>query len=162
MQIVKIKLADLVLDPMNARKHNEKNIHAIVGSLKKFGQQKPIVINSKNVIVAGNGTYEAAKLCGWSEIAVVVTDLDSFNEAAFAIADNRTAELAEWNMDILGDTLQSLRENDLDLSLIGFDIGDLEQYMPKPPSEGSKELSADDFSQFDNTCPKCGFEFDNK
>jgi len=61
MQIETILVADLHLDPSNARNHPTKNLDAIKGSLAKFGQQKPIVIDKNNVVIAGNGTLEAAK-----------------------------------------------------------------------------------------------------
>ena len=124
MKIKKYKIDELTLDPNNARKHGPKNLEAIKGSLAKFGQQKPVVVNSRGVVVAGNGTLEAARALGWTEINAVVTDLDDFNQTAFALADNRTAELAQWDDDILGSTLQALREEGFDIGEIGFDIAD--------------------------------------
>lgn len=121
MKIEKRKLAELSLDPKNARKHNKKNLEAIKGSLTKFGQQKPIVVTKENVIIAGNGTYAAAKELGWTEIDVVVSTLDAVNQKAFALADNRTAELAEWDDSFLTETLKSLGEIKFDLGSIGFD-----------------------------------------
>lgn len=56
-----ISIVDLQLDPHNSRKHPDKNLAAIKGSLSKFGQQKPIVIDKNNVVIAGNGTLQAAK-----------------------------------------------------------------------------------------------------
>lgn len=65
---VRRKVADLALDPANARKHSDKNLAAIKASLTRFGQQKPIVIDSSGVVRAGNGTLAAAKALGWAEI----------------------------------------------------------------------------------------------
>ncbi len=65
-----INIEDLTLDPNNARKHNKKNLEAIAKSLQQFGQRKPIVITQDNVVVAGNGTLEAAKSIGWKGIFV--------------------------------------------------------------------------------------------
>ena len=76
MQIVKKQVHELVSDPNNARTHNTKNIEAIKGSLLKFGQQKPIVINKEGVVIAGNGTLQSARELGWQEIDVVVTELN--------------------------------------------------------------------------------------
>jgi ParB-like chromosome segregation protein Spo0J len=64
---VKIAIADLSLDPNNARKHSQRNLDAIAASLKQFGQRKPIVVH-RGVVLAGNGTVEAAKTLGWTEI----------------------------------------------------------------------------------------------
>jgi len=72
----------LIFDPANARKHNPKNIEAIKGSLARFGQQKPIVIDKNNVVIAGNGTLQAAKELGLDKIAVHVTSLEGIDRTA--------------------------------------------------------------------------------
>jgi ParB-like chromosome segregation protein Spo0J len=123
MIIKKIKIDLLQFDPANARKHDAKNLRAIKGSLAKFGQQKPIVIDKNKVVIAGNGTLEAAKALGWTEIDAVETKLSGAKAIAFSLADNRTAELASWNDQILGKALQALREEDFDIESIGFEIG---------------------------------------
>jgi ParB family transcriptional regulator, chromosome partitioning protein len=143
MKIEKIAIDKLLLDPANARKHGQKNLDSIKGSLAKFGQQKPIVVNADNVIVAGNGTMQAAKELGWKEINIVRTDLKGSDITAFGIADNRTSELAEWDDKVLQEVLESLKAEDFDLSVIGFDDEDLGRYsidgigMPKLP-DGEK------------------------
>jgi hypothetical protein len=126
MKLEMVEIDELVFDPNNARLHNEKNLRAIKGSLAKFGQQKPIVINHNNVVIAGNGTLQAAKELGWSKLSVVRTDLSGFEAAAFALADNRTAELATWDEEILGKTLQALREESFEIEEIGFEPIDME------------------------------------
>jgi len=125
MKIEVLSVDQLLNDPSNARQHSTKNLDAIKASLLKFGQQKPIVINKEGIVIAGNGTLIAAKELGWSEIKCVRSELGKVEQTAYAIADNRTAELTTWDMDILGDTLQSLREDDWDLEDLGFDVGDL-------------------------------------
>lgn len=136
MQIQKIPLSELIPDPANARKHADKNLKAITGSLKRFGQQKPIVIDKDGIIVAGNGTYEAAKAIGWTELAVVKTGLDKTLAMAYAIADNRSGELAEWDKDNLAKILKSLDDIDFDLPEIGFDIEDLNKFGVETANEG--------------------------
>ena len=131
MKIEKILLSTLVNDPNNARKHDKKNLMAIKGSLAKFGQQKPIVIDHNNIVIAGNGTLQAAIELGWTEIDIVRSDLDGFNATAYALADNRTSELAEWDNDVLNATLDALKNVDFDLPAIGFDIDDLKEKSPK-------------------------------
>jgi ParB-like chromosome segregation protein Spo0J len=126
MKIEKISIDKLLLDPANARKHGKKNLDSIKGSLAKFGQQKPIVVNAENVVVAGNGTLQAAKELGWKEINIVRTDLKGSDITAFGIADNRTSELAEWDDDVLKELLEGLKAEDFDLSAIGFDDFDKE------------------------------------
>jgi ParB-like chromosome segregation protein Spo0J len=160
--IESVPISSLLPDPSNVRRHDEKNLAAIKGSLKKFGQRKPIVARN-GVVIAGNGTLAAAQALGWSEIQIVrADDMSATDATAYAIADNRTAELAEWDMESLGSTLQALREDGLDLLEIGFDTGDMEDIL-KQPGEiiGSTELNEDEFKEFENQCPKCGFEYDD-
>ena len=97
LKVETVTLASLEQDPRNARRHPERNLESIQASLNRFGQQKPIVVDADGVIVAGNGTFAAAKALGWKSIDVVRTKLRGPEARAFAIADNRTAELAEWD-----------------------------------------------------------------
>lgn len=119
-----IALADLSLDPSNVRKHSRRNLDAIKASLRKFGQQKPIVVDAKGIVLAGNGTLTAAQELGWTEIEIMRTELIGVEATAFAIADNRTSELAEWD-EKLRDVLQSLKAEDYPLEEIGFDENEL-------------------------------------
>jgi 16S rRNA G966 N2-methylase RsmD len=123
MKIERMALADLTLDPNNARTHDQKNLTAIEGSLTEFGQRKPIVIDQKNVIVAGNGTVTAAKALGWTDIEVVrvPADWDAERIKAFALADNRTAELASWQPEVLAEQLLELDAMGFDVSVFGFE-----------------------------------------
>ncbi len=127
-----VAISSLRLDPANARKHDEKNLAAIKGSLSAFGQQKPIVVSEDGTVIAGNGTLEAARALGWDDIAVAVSGLEGTDRTAFALADNRTAELAEWDDAVLTDTLRGLDEVGFDVGAIGFDGFDLSL----PPGEG--------------------------
>lgn len=124
MQTESVAIKSLVFDPANARKHDDKNLDAIKGSLSRFGQQKPIVVGKNNVVIAGNGTLAAAKALGWDKIDVVRTELTGPEATAFALADNRTAELAAWDDEILGKTLHALQEDGFPIADIGFDPGD--------------------------------------
>ncbi len=123
-----VPIDDLTPDPANARKHGERNLSAIIDSLRAFGQQKPIVVDRRGVVIAGNGTLEAAKRLGWDEIAIVRTELDPTQATAFGIADNRTAELAEWDEDVLVSLLDSLDDETRDL--LHFDQGELDALVP--------------------------------
>lgn len=115
-------------DPANARKHGPKNLDAIKSSLAQFGQRKPIVGQKQGMIVrAGNGTLEAAKALGWTEIAVVVIDDDNATASQFAIADNRTSELAEWDNETLASLLDGMDDSTRDL--LAFDEKDMQALM---------------------------------
>jgi DNA modification methylase len=123
MKIQTLQIKDLTPDPQNARQHDDKNLKAIQGSLKEFGQRKPIVITEAGVIVAGNGTVEAAKRLGWLEIQAVTVPGDWTPEQtkAFALADNRTAELASWSPEVLASQLVELEAAGFEIEEFGFE-----------------------------------------
>jgi len=124
------KISDLTVDPANARKHDDRNVESISKSLKRFGQQKPIVIDSGGVVRAGNGTLEAARQLDWESISVVVTSLPAVDVSAYAIADNRTSELATWDDENLGAILSSLHDEDIEaFNASGFNDKEFENLM---------------------------------
>jgi len=148
MGIVDIPCAELHNDPANVRKHGEQNLAAIKASLARFGQQKPIVVNQDGVVIAGNGTLMAARALGWQTIKAVRTNLAGSEATAFAIADNRTAELAEWDDAALQQQLVAIAIDDEELlAATGFDEKELaklaaanapevtEDDVPEPPAE---------------------------
>ncbi len=120
MEIEKIDISKLKFDPRNARMHDERNIEAVIGSLKEFGQQRPIIIDGDNVVRAGNGLLEAAKSLGWKKIDVVKTDLEGSDLLAYGIADNRTSELSDWDYKVLGEHFTELAAQDFDIEATGF------------------------------------------
>jgi ParB-like chromosome segregation protein Spo0J len=107
MQILRLPIDQLCADPANARRHPQRNLDAIASSLKRFGQQKPVVIDANNIVRAGNGTLAAAISLGWKEIDCVRSELPVTELAAYAVADNRTGELAEWDPQGLAAVLDS-------------------------------------------------------
>lgn len=123
MTVETVTIDSVSSDPANARKHGPRNLDAIASSLRRFGQQKPIVIDSKGVVRAGNGQLAAAKMLGWTHIRVVRSDLPATELTAFAIADNRTAELAEWDEEILGSVL-----SDAELGDVGFTSDEIKSF----------------------------------
>ncbi|HEX4124251.1 MAG TPA: ParB N-terminal domain-containing protein [Tepidisphaeraceae bacterium] len=113
MTIETLPIDQVHADPANARRHPQRNLDAIMNSLARFGQQKPIVIDERNICRAGNGTLAAAKALGWKTINIVRTQLAGTEATAFGIADNRTAELAEWDTDVLKQFLADPNIGDL-------------------------------------------------
>ena len=127
MQSELVAISSLSLDPANVRKHPDKNIQSIIASLKRFGQQKPIVVDANGIVRAGNGTLMAAQQLGYTEIAIVRSPLKGSEATAYAIADNRTAELAEWDEGSLAEQLAALQIEDEELALAtGFDEADID------------------------------------
>ena len=136
LKTISLPISDIQLDPSNVRKHDKKNIKALVASLKRFGQQKPIVLDKNNIVRAGNGTLTAAQELGWTHINAVVSDLEPSELTAYAIADNRTAELAEWDLEGLGEQLKSLDEELAEIAYEDFEYPD----DPVEPSEKDDEV----------------------
>ena len=145
-------VAELRLDPANARAHSDRNLQAIADSLSRYGQQKPIVVTPEGTVVAGNGTLEAAKSLGWTHIAAITTNLDGADARGFAIADNRTAELAEWDVvrlaaeleDLPPDVFATLGFDDKEMARIAHDAEEAVRALqgeqdlddvPEPPDE---------------------------
>jgi ParB-like chromosome segregation protein Spo0J len=150
VKIEKVKISSLTSDPENARKHSQKNLDAIAGSLKTFGQQRALVV-WQGFVIAGNATLEAAKSLGWQEVEVtyVPSSWSDTQARAYALADNRTSELAEWDDTLLASQL-------VELDAVGFEIGDWGFSPLVPPLDPGP--SEDPFVK-PITCPDCGLEF---
>ena len=114
----------------NARTHSEDQLAQIAASIAEFGFTNPILIGEDEVIIAGHGRLMAAKALGLTEVPVIVLDhLTEAQRRALVIADNRIAENAGWDDDLLRSELAALREADFDLDLIGFDETELDEIM---------------------------------
>ncbi len=157
MQLTTTKIAELSLDPSNVRKHSRRNLDAIKASLRKFGQQKPIVVDAKGIVLAGNGTLTAAQELGWTEIQIVRTELEGVEAIMFAIADNRTAELAEWEEDKLNAVLKSLQDEGVDLVDVGYSPEDVKIEAEKEAPQEFAEV--DENIETEHNCPKCGYKW---
>lgn len=114
MSAAMVKVEALQPDPKNARAHPTRNVEAIKASLSRFGQQRPIIATKDGTVVAGNGVLMAARELGWAEVLVTYTALDGAALRQFKIADNRTAELSEWDYPMLAAELEELKDADLE------------------------------------------------
>lgn len=141
------------------------DIEAVAKSYKQFGQRKPIVATKDYVVIAGNHQLAAARQLGWDKIAVVITDDDELTAKAFALADNRTAELGSYDDDLLADLLSEVSsvpelmdstgfsEDDL-FDLIGFEEIEEKDEIPEAPKEAKTKLG--DKYQLGNHILICG------
>lgn len=137
-----VPVDDIDLDPANARKHGTENLSALRGSLRSFGQCKPIVVNKRTRIVeAGNGTLTCARAMGWSHIAVVFVEHDPSQAAAFAISDNRVSDLSTWDTDALDKILREIETGDEDLQAMLSKLAEDEKL---PCFEEAKEIVEDE------------------
>jgi ParB-like chromosome segregation protein Spo0J len=117
-----VPIDSLKPDPRNARVHPPEQMDRLVAMLKRFGQQKPIVVNDKGLIGAGNGTHAALKQLGCTHIARTVSQLSPTEFKAFGLADNISSDLADWDREILDETVAELEEDDFDLAAAGLDL----------------------------------------
>ena len=166
MKTESVAIESISQDPANVRRHGERNLSAIVASLRKFGQQKPIVVSKDGIILAGNGTYEAARKLGWDKIDIVRSKLTGSEATAYAIADNRTAELAEWHEIELAETLRALQSEEFEIEAAGFLDVEVDQLLAKLANGIVPDFqpgTIDDQGRLDEkaktTCPECGHEF---
>lgn len=120
MEIKEININELHEYENNPRQ-NENAVEAVAASIREFGFKVPIVIDADNVIVAGHTRLKAAKLLGLDKVpCIVADDLTPEQVKAFRVADNKTAELAEWDIEKLEIELAELSDFDFDMSVFGF------------------------------------------
>lgn len=106
----RVRIESLVPDAANPRLHGRVNLDAIAGSLRRFGQTEPLLVQKGSLrIIAGHGRLAAMRTLGWAECDVVELEVSATDATALAIALNRTAELAEWDEPLLARLLAELR-----------------------------------------------------
>ncbi|NIA07169.1 MAG: ParB N-terminal domain-containing protein [Actinobacteria bacterium] len=116
---------------------NDAAVDAVAASLKEFGFRQPIVIDADNVIICGHTRWKAAQKLGLTKVPVhVATDLTPEQIRAYRIADNKTAELAQWNFDLLPIELGELQDGGFDLNLLGFDKDELAKLLGTDVQQG--------------------------
>jgi hypothetical protein len=172
LRALAVPVDNLQHDPDNARRGDTA---AVRRSLKAFGQRKPVVAKRigdasdgtpTGIVIAGNTTLEAAIELGWPMIAAVFVDDDTMTARAYALADNRTAELASWDEQQLSEHLRSLADVEFDMTVLGWtgadlaallgDPGDLAGFPLAEPGGDGDEIKAGKTV----TCPNCGEEFE--
>jgi DNA modification methylase len=134
---------------------NDGAVDAVAASLKEFGFRQPIVVDADGIILCGHTRYKAARKLGLAKVPVhVAKDLTPEQSKAYRIADNQTADLAEWDYDILPIELADLMDTGFDMDLLGFDEKELTQLLnaevqqgltdpdeiPEPPDEPITQL----------------------
>jgi len=141
----------------NARTHSKKQIKQIAASIKEFGFTNPVLVDRDGGIIAGHGRVEAAKQLKLEEIPTVRLDhLSEAQKRAYIIADNRLAELAGWDEDILAIELQFLSdpelELDFDLEIIGFETSQIDLIIDGAVEDGEPD-PADEQPEIDEDAP---------
>lgn len=126
----------LIPHARNSRTHSEAQVAQIAGSIAEFGFVNPVLVGDDGVIVAGHGRVLAARKLGLADAPVIVlSHLAPTQRRALMIADNRIAENAGWDDEMLAAELSALRDEDVDLGLLGFDEDDLDRLLAEDAGE---------------------------
>ena len=150
LKITYRKVGDLQPYAGNARTHSDKQISQIAASIRRFGFTNPVLIDDAGGIVAGHGRVAASRQLGITEVPVIeLAHLSVAERRAYVIADNRLAELAGWDRDILAIELHALSELDLDfdLEITGFETAELDLLLDGPDADEADP--DDDVSQLE-------------
>lgn len=126
MEII-IKSIEEIIPYENNPRNNDDAVPAVANSIREFGFKQPIVIDAQGVIIAGHTRLKAAERLGMKEVpCVMADDLTPEKVKAYRLADNKVAELATWEADMLRTELEELAMTDIDMSAFAFTDEDLE------------------------------------
>ena len=129
-------VSDLIPYARNARTHSDGQVAQIAASIREFGFTNPVLIDADNGIIAGHGRVLAARKLGLADVPVLVLDyLTDAQRRAYVIADNKLALNAGWDDEALRAEIESLGDDEFDLTLLGFDEAELNALMAEK-SEG--------------------------
>ena len=154
MEIV-YKTTDELIPYENNPRNNNNAVNAVAASIEKFGFKVPIVIDESGVIIAGHTRLQAANKLGMKEVpCIVADDLSEQQIKAFRLADNKTAELAEWDLELLASELEDI---EYDMTMFGFEL-EGENFNFEVPDKNESEFK--ETAAKTVTCPNCGLQFE--
>jgi len=147
----------------NPRK-NDHAVDKVAAAIREFGFRVPIVAKSDGLVVDGHLRLKAAKKLGLAEVPVILADdMTDAQIKAFRLSVNKVAELAEWDIDLLKLELQDLDAAGFDLTLTGFEIGEMTAIFDEPdfaPGTEDDQGKLDELAPKMVTCPHCAAEWD--
>lgn len=143
---------------------NEEAVANVARSIERFGFRQPIVVDEEDVIIVGHTRLKAAEQLGLEKVPVhVAKGLTPEEARAYRLADNRTAELAAWDFDLLPMELLDLQKDGVDLAGLGWEDHELARLLPLgelPPSSEGREFGEEAGDKVEMTeCPECGHKF---
>ena len=137
-------------------RNNDDAVDAVAKSIQEFGWRAPIVVDKNNIIICGHTRWKGAKKLGLDTVPVhIAADLSPEQIRAYRIADNKTAEIAEWNYDLLPLELQELQDADFNLTLLGFDTGELEKLLSGEDNVSEGETDPDAVPEIPEVAVSC-------
>jgi len=155
MEITNIKIEELKPFAKNPKKHPEAQLNMLKKSMQEFGWTSPILVADDNMVVAGHARLQAATELNFTEVPVIKLDLPYEKAVAYVIADNRLAELAETDGELLAGLLTELSENGgvSDMEALGFTFGEIDDIL----STDIEDIVLDDFILDDVELAPCWF-----
>ena len=155
LHIFSSDIGALVPYPHNARKHSKKQIRQIAASIEEFGFTNPVLIDDSGQILAGHGRVEAAKLLGMDKVPTVcISHLNDAQKRAYILADNKLAENAGWDPEILAIEFQHLIDTDIgfDIEVTGFEMAEIDLVIGSMDGDSSND-PVDDVPDFETDEP---------
>lgn len=161
MKVKEWPIKNIIPYEKNPRK-NDAAVKKVMVSLKEYGWQQPIVVDGDGIIIVGHTRLKAAKKLKYEVCPVLVADdLTPAQIKAYRIMDNKSGEMAEWDMDLLQAEIEDLMDLDFDIELTGFDPAEFKTPDFQPGSEDDQG-KLDELEPKMVTCPHCGGEFDTR
>src|SRR5438270_3402965 len=150
MKIEFTRVGELRPYPNNARTHSKKQIGQIANSIDKFGFCNPVLIDDANQIIAGHGRVEAAKLLGIDAVPTCrLSHLSEPDKRAYILTDNKLAEKAGWDKEVLAIELQGLIDLDFEIELTGFELPEIDLILEEAQeAKGASKGPEDDVPQY--------------
>lgn len=157
MKAIDLDITKIIPYERNPRK-NENAVDAVAKSIKEYGFKVPLVLTPDNVVITGHTRLEAAKRLGLKTVPVIYADkLDEMQVKAFRLADNKTGEIASWNLEKLEAELDEIDDEYIDR------LFEKEFEGKELPEDAGKESEIDlgdyDDDSFEYECDECGFRF---
>ena len=142
LEVNEIDISKLRLWEDNPRR-NDHAINAVAESIRSFGFNVPILCDQNLMIVAGHTRLKAAKNLGLVKVPVIMIEMDDVKRRAFAVADNKTAEIADWDFSKLKDILEKLKTEDVEIKKLGFSDEELRRLLLKTDDDENAVPTAD-------------------
>jgi len=137
MQIKEVEVTALIPYAKNSRTHDDAQVAQIAASIKEFGWTNPILVDGGKGVIAGHGRLLAARKLGMAKVPTIeLKDMTEAQKKAYVIADNKLALNAGWDTNFLSLELQELKDQDFDLTLLGFDDKELDALLALETTEG--------------------------
>jgi len=137
MEIKEVEVSALIPYAKNSRTHDDAQVAQIAASIKEFGWTNPILVDGDKGVIAGHGRLLAARKLGMAKVPTIeLKDMTEAQKKAYVIADNKLALNAGWDTNFLSLELQELKDQDFDLTLLGFDDKELDALLAPEVTEG--------------------------